>query len=67
MIRHDDNVILDTNVLVHLARRKAAGRYLRGHYRLDHLLLTLDGDFLHLHPDLVRVEHCRPDDLPKGQ
>lgn len=149
MTRHDDNVILDTNVLVHIARRKAAGRYLRGHYRLDHLdyppmisvvtvgecyslaeagnwgpqkretlskwltklqiidvfsesilqayaridvtsrrlgrpmskndlwiaamamtheavLLTLDGDFLHLHPELVRVEHCRSDDLPKG-
>jgi predicted nucleic acid-binding protein len=32
----------------------------------DAVLLTLDGDFLHLHPAMVRVEHCRPEELPKG-
>lgn len=40
MIEPHDLVVLDTNVLIHLMRRRAAGRYLSRRYRLDDMAVT---------------------------
>lgn len=39
-MKPDDVVVLDTNVLIHLLRGRAAGRYLSRRYRLSALDLT---------------------------